>query len=490
MGPRGARYVAAWATAAFVVLQLGWILVMPPATGIDEFDHIYRASAVSMGHWEPGAAPEQEDLARGGFLPVHDDLVDAAGPACARLLYTKEFNCRPFHRLSPDVVEVASGVDDYNPAFYTVVGTIAKPFTGNTAIYVIRIVSGALCAAAFAVAMYLTQRWARTRWPAIALCLACLPTTAYSASLAAPNGLNMMSGLLIWASLAALWSRVPEIRTSAYVALMVGVAILVDTHTLGILWAGLIAAALIVHSGPSAALALLRPRARLEAATLLIAVSATAFQLFWLVYAQPNTRPEGGLTGDPWGLIGVSLIVWPLQAVGAFPMRNEAAPLGVYAMAVVVLGAFAAVAVRSLKQHRALLRMALLVLFWSAVIPIGITYVTFHDYGLSWQGRYGMPLAVGLFVIAGMTLDRHDPRATQPVIVVGTVTWGLAHVLGQLHVLAQQRADTQLVAATGWWVTPPLVVVLAGLAATAAWLGAFRAATPAPAVAMTGAAIG
>jgi hypothetical protein len=160
--------------------------------------------------------------------------------------------------------------------------------------------------------------------------------------------------------------------------------------------------------------------------------------------------------------------------VGAFPLRNEPAPLLLYAIAVVVIGIFGVVAVRAVAADRALLRTGALIMFWSVAVPVGLTYVTYHQNGLTWQGRYGMPYTVGLFVVAAIALDRTNPPLSQPIVLVGTLTWGLAHVVGQVHVLGEQRSDTHLVAATGWWAPPTALIVLLALAAAAAWLGALR----------------
>ncbi len=45
--------------AGFFLMQLAWMVTMPAATGIDEFDHIHRAASVASGHW--GSSGEKVD---------------------------------------------------------------------------------------------------------------------------------------------------------------------------------------------------------------------------------------------------------------------------------------------------------------------------------------------------------------------------------------------------------------------------------------------
>jgi hypothetical protein len=480
---KGARRVAGWAAGGFLLLQLGWLLVMPPATGIDEFDHIYRASAVAMGHWRPALSHGPSSVARGGYLPVRADLVAASGPACARLRYTKKYNCQPFRQLGGGNVLVACGADTYNPTFYALIGTLARPFNGNAAILVMRVATSLICAGIFALAAYLTARWARTRWPLVGLLLGCLPTTVYSTTVAAPNGPQMMSGLLVWAALAALVRGRPETRTIAYAGMLGGVAVLANTHTLGLLWIGLIALTAVVYLGTGRAIAQLLPRSRAELIVLVVAIAAFLFELWWLWYAHPNdpAAPEGGLSGNPWPNILENVPLWPLQAIGAFPFRNEPASSQFYAIAIVVLGAFATISVRALRGQRALIRTTGALATFSVSVPIFLTALTYHEVGTIWQGRYGMPLSVGLFFIAALALDGRRTPLRHSFLVVGAAAWGLTHLLGQGGVLHKQEADHVLVAATGWWAPPLALVVLIAIAATVSWIRALASSVDASA---------
>jgi hypothetical protein len=477
---RRARRVAVWAGLGFALLQLAWMLLMPPATGIDELDHVYRANSVASGHWGPGRETLPRTMGRGQLIPVRSDLVDASAPSCARLTYTAPFNCRPYRQLSGDMVEVASGAGAYNPTFYAVVGTLARPLTGNAAIYGMRVVAGLLCTVAFALATFLTVRWSRTRWPLAALLLAALPTTVYSTIVVAPNGLHIMSGLLVWSAVAALLRGAPTSRFPAYAALVLGAAVLANTHTLGLLWVGLIGMTVAAFVGLRTSVAIIRPRTGAEWGALLVSAAALVFALWWLWYGHPNTTGEspGEVPGSRWGNIALGVPLWLFQAIAAFPLRNEPAPILCYAVAFVVLVSMSVATIRSLRGQRALARALLLLVVLSVAVPVALTYQSYETLGLAWQGRYGMPYTVGFFVLAAMALDRGLPSPRLPILVVGVGTWVFGHVIGELSVLAEQSSDHHLVAATGWWAPPPAAIVALGVVAAAAWVTSVRLAEP------------
>src|SRR4051794_19595512 len=96
---RAPKRAAVAAIVAIGLMQIAWILVMAPFTGIDEFDHVFRAESVAGGHWSASDESLPLNFARGGLVPVRASVADAAQPACARLPYTSPFNCRAWRSL-------------------------------------------------------------------------------------------------------------------------------------------------------------------------------------------------------------------------------------------------------------------------------------------------------------------------------------------------------------------------------------------------------
>ena len=470
------------AAAGLFLLQLGWILSLPPHAGIDEFDHALRASSVAEGHWEPGDDLLREPWGRGDLIPVRSDVAESVRGACDfRSGYTGVYNCRPASDLGDGTVQIASAAARYNPVYYAVAGLAAAPFHGNANLYALRIASALLCSVLFFLAVWIAAGYARTRWPVIVLVLAALPTTVYSTAVAAPNGAEMIAGLGTWVALLALVddeNRTDGRRRSTYLLLGLFVALVANLHTTGLLWLGLTVAAVAVLRGPVAVLSTLRPRGAVEAAVAGLTAFAVAFEIVWVLVSRVNDPASSGKTypGTPVQDVATGIVLWPLQAIGAYPLRNDSAPLVVYGLVLSVLVGLAVLALRrTALRSREVLTFGFVVA-WSFLVPAVLTALTASTAPAAWQGRYGMPFTVGLLVLAGRLLDRGGrPSPTlRALTAVAVATTVVAHLISQWSVMAMLRAKDDLVESTGWNSPSPLVLVaLSGLAA-ACWLAAVR----------------
>ncbi|MDP2775643.1 MAG: DUF2142 domain-containing protein, partial [Nocardioides sp.] len=185
--------------SGIMLLQVAWMITVPPFRGIDEIDHAYRAAAVAGGDWVAG---DWASDGRGWLVEVPPSLVDAAKPQCGELKYYGPDNCEPVATTGDGDVLIASAAAAYHPAFYWVIGTAASPFEGTAALYAMRIAAALLCLLFLGLAVWAIGRFP-TRWPTAALLLAMTPVLVYSTTVAAPNGLEMSVGLSLWASLLA-----------------------------------------------------------------------------------------------------------------------------------------------------------------------------------------------------------------------------------------------------------------------------------------------
>lgn len=458
------------AGAGFLVLQIGWILCIAPNYGIDEFDHSYRASSVAAGHWKPGDQPVATDLGRGDLIPVRPDVLEAAQAACKARPYTGLYNCQAKSTLPSGEVEVASAASRYNPAFYAVVGLAAAPFEGTAHLYAMRATAALLGLALFMMTVWLTLAGARTVWPLVVVLAAALPTTIYSASLVSPNGLELLAGLGTWVALLAVVApRGEQRRRTAYGMLGVFAAVLANTHTLGLLWLALILLAVAMLHGPVAMFRALLPRTPREGIVAALAACAAAFEIAWVALSGVNnpTLDQTEFTSSPWPWVFQGFVLWPFQAIGAFPMRNESAPLVVYALILIVLAALAVAAIRSAGlRSRPVLGLGFIAAA-SFLVPAYLTVQTFEQLGSAWQGRYGMPFTVGLLVVAGTLIDASARqttlrRALAPAAVMMLL---IAQTVSQWSVMTKQRSDFDLVAGTDW--VPPSAALMLTLGALA-----------------------
>ena len=208
---------------------------MPPFGGADELDHAFRAAATARGEWVTTPAARHV----GAWLVVPQDIVAAAGPECQARPYTTADDC--VGTVRGENVRVASGAGRYHPVFYAVVGTLARPFQGVTALYVMRIVTATLCLGLLALGLIAVRSWARTRTAFLGVVVSCSPVVVYSCSIVSPNGLEILAGLGFWAAaVGLLTAREDRVRRLSIVAAITG-ATLCTLRPLGPFWCCLVA---------------------------------------------------------------------------------------------------------------------------------------------------------------------------------------------------------------------------------------------------------
>lgn len=423
--------------AASLLVELAWVLSIPAFRGIDEFDHVYKAEAVAHGMWtHEGQAGDD----RGYLVAVPSDVVAAAAPRCRDYSYTKRDDCRAVAHVGHGLVLVSSGAATYNPAYYFVVGNLARPFHGASADFAMRAVTALMTSLLLAAAAAVTSAWARTGWPLLALFVATTPVLAYSGALASPNGVGYAAGCLLWGSLLGL-RRAPR-SLHVWCAALSACVVLV-THSTGFVWVGL--ALLLV--GVTAPFGEWRGTAARMFGSVSVASVATAVVLVltfaWMIVNRtndPSAVPHDG-GPVPWHLVPTAFLLWGVQTIAAFPMRDQPAPLAVYAL---WLAPFLVVMTGGMLHacRRTRLSMGLGVAAWF-LIPMTATLLTFSALGFAWQGRYALVLAVGLPALAGFVLDGRGVPVNQGLLVASACLCAVASAWS-VGAVAAQEAVTPL----------------------------------------------
>jgi hypothetical protein len=452
----GAPNWVRWSALGLLLLQLGWIVALPPFRGIDEFDHVYRADAVAHGEWV--AEPEAATRGTGATLSVTREIVEAARPECQRLAYTGPEDC--VGELQGDRVAIASGAGRYNPLFYALVGYPGSLLEGIHALYLMRGLSALMCTLLIAWSLTSLSRWTGVRGPLTVL-LTLTPMIVYSTAVVAPNGLEMTAGLGLWVALGGLAHVPGQDRTNLLLAMVSGV-LLVSLRSLGPMWA------LIILGTALLAWPELRDRAPDLAGRGLgrLAIAAGAISgvasVGWILSQRSLVIGSSSATEGALSLASriqettPELFIWPLQGIAAFPLRNDPAPSVVYAsygmlLLWIVLGG---IILSSRSRRRALLAVVGL----SFAIPWVITVSTLTTFGVAWQGRYALPYLLGAAVLAGEAWSRYPKRlgwrATAPAALLVLI----GQVAGPLSVLVSEVDRSPLSGTSAWWDPPPVLL--------------------------------
>ena len=191
---------------------------------------------MANGYWSTWERPED---GRGDLIPVRKRLILEGREVCRSYRYVGPDNCRVVSDLGHGTGQVASAASRYHPLYYWFPGTVAQMTDGADAVYAMRTTSGVLCSLFIGLAAWVLAANARTMWPLIAMCLALTPVLMYATAIPAPNGIEMLAGLMLWACVVALTTKPARVRT----LLIMGAAaasVLATVRSLGPLWLALI----------------------------------------------------------------------------------------------------------------------------------------------------------------------------------------------------------------------------------------------------------
>jgi hypothetical protein len=166
------------------------------------------------------------------------------------------------------------------------------------------------------------------------------------------------------------------------------------------------------------------------------------------------------------------LPLWAMGTYAMYPGPQETAPVPVYILGLVVWGMFLWRA--AVRARRAIILSSVFLVTVGAVIPIMLTLVSYHRLGLFWQGRYALPLLVGIPLMLGLAWDeiRHSP--SRALLTTLYIALFVENVMSLRAIVSNYLPYRSLL--PGWEVPNSLVMALLVTAGTAGLLFAVLAA--------------
>jgi hypothetical protein len=464
------------ALLAVLIAETVWIITVPPFRGSDEIDHVYRAAGVASGqiHLSQGA-----EHGRGVLVWVPTDIVIAAQKQCTSLSYVGHDNCHAV-TTSDGRSLVATSAAGYDPIFYAVVGTVAKPFHGAAADYAMRAATAVLCALLLAMGVGVLAFAGTGRWATLGVLAALTPEVLFSGTIPSPNGIEIGLAFILWAALLAAVRRGEDTVLQRRL-LLIGAAVafpLAFVRLLGPMWVVLVVGAVAGTVGWRATWTLARRQRRVVSVAVLTTGIGVLWWHEWQVIASHTT---GGQT-DPdvknW-LLAFNLPVYMMQMIGAFPWRDEPAPLWIYPLSFFVVGMLLWAAWRRAAERR-VRRGVLWIVVASLLVPIVLSLIFMPSSGAIWQGRYELPFVIGVLPLCGLALDDAGfaPGEGTRLVWLSSVFLVLAQVASVIHVQQLELARSQSVSDPNWW-HPPGVVLGTLMVLACAVAGLLLRATPA-----------
>lgn len=480
-------------TAALIATAAGlWVLASPLASGADEPAHVNRAASIALGQLlgRPPAPSTESPVLR---VQVPEGVGSLPEPICfigrPEVSAACSVNGGPFTPVPRgSEVERATTSGRHPPFYYALVGWPMTLLGEPLGVYASRAI-GAIAGGLFvATAVVVALRRARPRLALAGVLLAVPPMVLHLSGVVNPNGLEATAAICLWACLLELARDASGPRGGRHPSWLLAGAgvsgvVMTLTRPISALWLALALGVAVAVAQRGAVARVLRRRATWwwSGAGLLAGLASVAWLLVvgdpLLVSTAGAGRGRIGLL-DAFGLAYDQTLPRAEEMVGVFGWLDTRLPDRVwqgYLWSVGALGAIALV----LAGWRA--RLAVLVLFVAVlVVPAAVEAVRYDDLGLIWQGRYTLPLAVGLPLLAGFSaaesrlavadlVERLAPLAWLPAVGANIIAF--AYAIRRYAVGTSAPFDLSM----DGWVAPVEPVVLIALFATVeavllAWL--------------------
>ena len=466
----------------FVGLHTVWSLATPLGGSPDEIAHIAKAAGVAhgqvFGRDVDGTQLREFDIPA-GVRGATD------GVLCSILKPNQPANCGPLV-VEPDdeMIPVVTSAGLYNPVYYAIVGWPSLVWHNAGAVYAMRLLSGLLVGAFFALAVACLWLLPKRRLPLLAVLGLVTPTVAFLGGMVNPNALEVATVTAFTSALlVALRLRATGQLLARLAAVMaVAGALSVHARSLAPLWILVAVIVALCLFGWCRFWAFLRQRATLFAVAAVV-VSGVLALLVLLSTGTLNEMGDYPGKGTPW-YIGLRVTfdsTWDTlpNLIGAFGWNEVRAPqfaiVCLLGMALALIGG----AIVAGEDRGARLGVVLAVVLFAA-LPAVIQGASVTKSGYIWQGRYGLALAAVVVLAAAAVAAPAFARVSRAVadrlVVIVIAVLALAHggslmTLVHRYALGVEAEGVVLFTGAHWtpFALPGPVVTAAIWIASAAW---------------------
>jgi hypothetical protein len=443
------------ALVSFVLLVVvggTWALAVPLFAGPDEPSHLRRAAAVARGQLDD--VPHERE----GYAAVEVPAVLDNASDCYAFDPTVDARCMEV--VDPGgTVRVGHTARDYPPLYHGIVGAPSLLADGVTAVYLMRLAGVVAAAAALALAVAAVLR-SRAPAPAlVGLAATLTPMTLFAMGVVNPSGLAIPAAVAAWCWGYRLVRDAPLARLGAAAAgTGIGLCTLLLLRRDSLLWTATIVVALAALAPRSRWRGLVRARP-VHLLGMAVAV-AGAVQLAFSTSAATTFAERSGqvdVTTDlAWALDELADKYRHMLGVLGW-LDTEIPVVAQTAISVVLVGLVVTALLRAPRQVAVVL-VGVIVATAGAVLGFGALR---PDYV---QGRYLLPLAVGVPLLAGLGLAESRRRLPAAALGAGLGLVALAQTVAFYAVLRRYAVGIDgpwwFPPATGWEPPVPELVLL------------------------------
>lgn len=404
-----------------------WSLATPIFGGPDEPHHTFWAGAVVGGDLSGREVADDPDRREVLVAPS----IVALGYPCFAFDPYQPASCEERAVPGDEHAPVGTRAARYPPAYYALVGAPLAADAGPASVYGVRLLTALL-----AVGLVVWALWSvRGDWNpylAVGVSVALTPMVLFTFAIINPSALEVAANLALWvAGVGLVVGRDPTslIDPSGSRTAVLGVAgaALALARPLSVVWLALTAVALLLLARDGSIRVLFRRRRTWLWTGVVVAASAAA--VAWLLWSgfltTATTGPGEGLAFG--GALRDSLMETDddlVQLVGRFGWLDTPVPTGVWIVWLLVTGSLLMGGLTVAHRRSAAVIGGMVAAL--VVIPAVLQSVVLGTEGMIWQGRYSLPLAVGVPVSAAAVTAADRPFA--PAVGRRWLAWVLGVV--------------------------------------------------------------
>jgi hypothetical protein len=402
-----------WTSFVLVAFLSGlWGIANPPFGAPDEPAHLRRAVALDHGELTGETASRQVLRQLGGdnsnLVVRVPEVLALADPGCFAFKPDTSAACLRVAGSSRDIDTVTTAAR-HPPAYYAVVGLVSLVYPpGSGTVYLMRLIGALMTGAFIATAITALQRTIAPRMVATGLLVAITPMVLYVGSTVSPSVPEIAAALALWVCGLVLVSETRNrVDNRLVTAVGISACVLALSRQLAPLWLGLIALTMLVYADRVALRSIARSTlARVWGA--LVAACALA-QIGWVLVVKPldatllgRTRTDAPTSEVVRASFGATFGRYR-EMIGLFGWLDTPSPALTYVLWTVAIAFLFLLAVMWARRRHVVLLLALVVA--TVVVPVLLESPAYQDVGnVFWQGRYTLPLAVGIPILAAMSI--------------------------------------------------------------------------------------
>jgi Predicted membrane protein (DUF2142) len=388
-----------WAFLATALSVGAWSISTPLGAAPDEPSHIIEAAAAVRGEFD---SPRVEvkirglNLGRVGFVKIPEWVNDISNePGCYLHRPATPASCSPPVGTDTRSVREPNQFSNYPLLYYLIVGVPTLVSIGSGALHAMQYTGALLDAALIALGLFLLACYSPSRAPLVGALVALSPMVLFLSAVVNSSGMEIAAAFAAWCGGLCIVQG-PVLSRGLAVATSISVVLLILSRPISPVNAAVIVAVVATVAGCARLRTLLRER-RLRLIWIPALLATVAAGIYILIVGLPS------LLGVPKGpRLSAAGAVWLTlrqtgdglrQCIGDFGWLDTPAPGWVIAVwSAVVAGLLIHALLVSPRDRRALLLLTVAIL----AMPVLFESPEINTVGLYWQGRYWLPLVVGL----------------------------------------------------------------------------------------------